>query len=657
MTLPLPLILIGISRNEFNFGNLRPAVVFSWLAFLVFTLISVIFSASQIFSIPAFFQILAIFLFFTLFLLTAREERLKISFGLVITVGLSLSLVSFYYLLPWVAKPAVGMNLIYASYGHNHLADVLLLSLPLALGLFLTTKSRRAVILLSLLILLYIVALVLTFSRGAFLVLPPMVLLMILLAKPKLVSQKFLSWLLILLPIGLICLIGVFSLSQTGLEAKLAQPQNWLVKQLVKPEFQAKRIEYWQQALEGFVAKPLTGFGWGTFELVTLRFQRTTAGWSNYTHNFYLQVLAEAGIFAFLGFLSFLGPVFYESWQLLKRNRGDPLILGGSAAILASSLHSFLDFDWHFPAVFLLFLLITANLLEKVGALRSPRNFLFGIEPLVKEIFSVRLAHDSSKKFVAPRAPLKFILLFLAIIVFLFGQLEVLSEYFEQKKDYQTALLLSPWSAVRARQLGDKLFAVDFKEGEKAAKRLIEISRKDPSMNSWLAEKYKQAGRRDLASFYFRQAIIFNPLGNFYLYPKLGKIYDHWGQLEKSAALYQFFNQNLARMRIETGNNQLAKTFYQIGLNLLNTQKEKEALLWWQKAAAWGPEWSFFHIEAASLALKTGDRGLTENIIDKCLTYDSPRAHCQNYAGRLVTGKKFETPGFWQGEIQKIPDH
>jgi O-antigen ligase len=147
--------------------------------------------------------------------------------------------VSFYYLLPGAAKPPTGMNVLYASYGHSHLADVLLLSLPLALAFFLKAKNRRHEILLSLLILLYIVALVLTFSRGAFLVLPFVVLFLLFLAKPRLPSQKFLSWLAILLPIGLIGLIGIFSKSDR-LEAKLNQPQNWLVKQLVKPNFRPK---------------------------------------------------------------------------------------------------------------------------------------------------------------------------------------------------------------------------------------------------------------------------------------------------------------------------------------------------------------------------------------------------------------------------------
>ncbi len=651
LTLPLPLFLIGLSRKEFDFHNLRPSIIFSWLIFLGFVLLSVLTSASLIFSLPAFFQTLAIFLFFLLFSLTAREENLPISLGLVLLVALSLSLVSFYFLLPWVAKPAVGMNLIYASYGHNHLADVLLLAIPLALALFLQAKERSRELLLSLLILLYIVALGLTFSRGAFLVLPLVVLFLFFWLKPKLASRKILTWLLILLPIGVICLIGIFSLSQTGLEAKLATPGNWLVKQLIKPEFQAKRLEYWREALQAFALKPLTGFGWGTFELVALRFQKETVGWSSFTHNFYLQVLAEAGLFAFLAFLSFLFLAIRQIWLTVKRSRGEPFLVGSLAAILASSLHSFLDFDWHFPAVFLLFLWIVAVLMERTtdgGALRSPTKFLCGTK---------NMPFRSSKICRLPARLSIILLVFLSISTFLFGQLEVISEYFEQKGDFKTALQLSPWPAVRVRQLGDKTFASNFAKGEETAQRIIAFSPGDPSMNSWLAQKYEQHGELAKAANYYQKALEFNPLGNFYLYPRAGRIYFQLGQTEERDRLYQFFAQNLAKVKIEKEDKGLAKTLYQIGLDYLKEGSEEKALFWWQKAPAWAPWWSYFYIEAASLEMKIGDKEAAKVVLDKCLTYDFPRVHCQEYENRLVKGKNFEAPGFWQANIEKMFDY
>lgn len=633
LILPLPLFLLSLASGEIRFERLPRWLILSWLAFVVFVAASVITSTSQLFSIPAFFQLLAIFLFFNLFLLTTGKDGLKQVVWLVFIVSFLLCLLSFHYLLPWMEKPASGMNLVYATYGHSHLADYLLLVIPFALALFLDAKGakkRRSELLFGGLLIFYLLSFVLTFSRGAFLVLPPVILLLILLYKPKTAVKKFLSWLFVLIPIGLLLLILIFSLSSFGIDAKLAQPGHWLVKQIVKPEFQAKRIDYWRQALEGFRARPLFGFGWGTFEIVALRFQRETAGWSNFTHNFYLQVLAEAGIFALLAFLGFLGLSLSRLWQLVKKNRKNPLLLGGFGAILASSLHSLVDYDWHFPAIFLTFLFLLANLL----AWRSRG---------VKEILS--------QKFT------KGLLIGLSILVFVFGWVQLAGEYFYQKGDYQKALALSPWPPVRARKMGAKVFEKDFAQGEQIGQKLISLSPQDPSMHYWLAEKYYYRGNLGKAAEYYQKAIEYNPLGNYRLYQRLGEIYIKIGQKEKKDELYQFFSQNLDKVKVEKEDKILAKTLYQIGQDYLKEGKKEETLFWWQKAPAWAPWWSYFYIEVANLYIELGDLHKAEEVLNNCLNFFHPREHCQEYLDRLSKGESFESPGFWRSQILGIPEN
>jgi len=532
------------------------------------------------------------------------------------------------------------MNLVYANYGHSHLADVLLLAIPLVLSFFLATKNRKIEILLILLMLLYIVAFVLTFSRGAFLVLPIVVLFLIFLLKPKLVRQKFLSWLIVLLPLGLIGLIGFFSLSQIGFEAKSVQPQEWLVKQLVKPEFQAKRLEYWRQALAGFAARPLTGFGWGTFELVSLRFQKATAAWSTYTHNFYLQVLVEAGIFAFLSFLIFLRLVFLQIWQAVKKVKGDAFLLGGFGAILASSLHSFLDYDWHFPAVFLLFLLILAYLLKRSQEVAGYKIFQAARHGLV----------------VIWRPFILTLTLSLALLVFLFSQLEILSEYFYQEGDFKKALLLAPWPSSWVRQLGDKIFANNFADGEAVFRRILAFS-SDPSILLWLGQKYEEHEDWPKAAVYYQQSLELNPLGNYHLYRKLGQLYIQLGEKDKRDKLYQFFAQNLEKASLKGEDKKMAKMLYQIGLDYFKEGEEEKTLFWWQKATAWAPWWSYFYIEVASLMGKRGDWLDAEAVLNQCLKYYSPRVHCQEYKNRLSQEQPFEAPGFYAEKISQIPDY
>ncbi|PJE67736.1 hypothetical protein COU95_00755, partial [Candidatus Shapirobacteria bacterium CG10_big_fil_rev_8_21_14_0_10_40_9] len=387
---------------------------------------------------------------------------------------------------------------------------------------------------------------------------------------------------------------------------------------------------YWQQALEGFINRPLVGFGWGTFEIVALRFQKETAGWSNFTHNFYFQVLAEAGIFAFLSFMSFLVLSFRHIWQIVKRDTKNPFLLGGFGAILASSLHSFLDYDWNFPAVFLTFLFLLANLLA-INSQGLKRN-----QPL-------RLV--------------KWLMVVLAVLVFVFGWIQLAGEYFYRKGDYQKTLALSPWPAVRVRKMGDKLFEKDFIQGEKMGQRIVSLSRQDPSMHYWLADKYYFAGQLEKSAQYYQKAIEYNPLDNWRLYQKLGKIYKQLGKQEEKDVLYQFFGQNLEKSKIlQKENEALAKDLYFIGEEYLKEGRERETVSWWKKTTQVAPQWSYFHIDLASLYLSLDEQNRAEAVLNSCLTFYYPREHCQEYLERLSKGEDFEPPGYWRAKILAIPD-
>lgn len=628
LILPLPFFLLGTATKEINWKKFFGWPIIFWLAFLVFVGISVINSTNQLFSIPAFFQLLGTFLFFILFLLTAGKEDLKYAVGLVLVVSFLLCLLSFYYLFPSSVKPAP-MNLVYATHGHSHLADYLLLVIPLALALFLTAKKKKSRLFYGGLLTFFFINFILTFSRGAFLVLPLIILLLIFLLKPKTIAKKLASWLLVLIPIGLLLLILFFSLSSFGLEAKLSQPQHWLVKQLVKPEFQAKRLEYWQQALEGFRTRPLFGFGWGSFEIVALRFQRSTAGWSNYTHNFYLQTLAEAGIFAVLSFLGFLFLSLQRIWQLLMKNKRSPFLLGGLGAIVASCLHSLLDYDWHFPAVFLTFLFLLANLL----AWRYQNN---------KKILSLKLT--------------KGLLIGLSILVFGFGWVQLAGEYFYQIGDYQKTLILSPWPVVSARKMGDKIFEKDFAQGEEIGQKLISLSTQDPSMNYWLADKYYYRGEPGKAAEYYQKAINYNPFGNHYLYQRLGEIYGQLGEEEKREKLYQSFAEKLVKTKaFQKKDDRRARDLYLIGEDYFNRGRLEEVVFWWKKAIEGAPEWSYFHLELASLYMSLVEPGQTEAVLNNCLNFFHPKEHCGQYLERLSKGEDFEPPGYWRSKILEIP--
>ncbi|HTZ11601.1 MAG TPA: O-antigen ligase family protein, partial [Candidatus Margulisiibacteriota bacterium] len=110
----------------------------------------------------------------------------------------------------------------------------------------------------------------------------------------------------------------------------------------LKPLFSAlMRLKYWQQTLLIIRAFPWTGVGLGNFNLIH----------SRYSHNSYLQIWAEMGIF---GLASFLWLIFAISREALKNmgsssHKKEIAVL--SAAGAAFLLHNLLDFSFFLPEV------------------------------------------------------------------------------------------------------------------------------------------------------------------------------------------------------------------------------------------------------------------------------------------------------------------
>ena len=637
LILPFPIFLFSLVFDGFQLRKLPSFLVFSWLVFLFFAGLSVLNSTSKILSIPAFAQLIGMFLFLAIFFLSAEKENFKYVVGVIIIISIFLCLLSFYYLLPWVKKPEE-MNLIFATYNHNHLADYLLLVIPFVLAFFLTAEKRLKTFF-GLLLVFYLLSFILTFSRGALLALIPIVILLIFLLKPDNLGEKTLSWLFILIPAGIFLLILIYSNIPLGIKAKSIQPNHWLVKQLVKQEFQAKRFNYWLQGIKGFMARPWFGFGWGTFEIISLRFQKGPGDWSRFAHNFYLQVLCEGGIFTFLAFFGFLGWSFWQIYSQIKIKK-DPFLFGGVGAIFASSLHSFFDYDWHFPAVFLTFLFILANL------------FLLAENPAFGEDEGNKKTFQKLKKL---KTTLHWCLLFLSFLTFIFGLSQVLGEYFLQKGNYQIALTFSPWPSDKVEQLGDKIFEKDFAQGEKIGQKILSISSQDPSIYYWLADKYYSFGKLEKAAPLYQKTIEYNPLENCFLYRRLGGIYEKLGEKNKRDFLYQYFAKKLESSNLKE-NNALAKEFYFLGEDYLKEKEIEKAIFWWKKSISTSPQWSYFHIDLANLYFKLGKQSETKDVLSNCLNYYYPKENCQEYLKRFSKGESLDPPGYWREKILSIPE-
>jgi len=111
------------------------------------------------------------------------------------------------------------------------------------------------------------------------------------------------------------------------------------------------RFEFWKAAIRVFVERPLTGFGLGTF------FQSYFIGYggnqwySRFAHNHYLQILAELGIVGLILFMAFIFSSLFAFWRIYRSKDHPPYFIGIAAAFIGFLAHIFIEFSWNFPGV------------------------------------------------------------------------------------------------------------------------------------------------------------------------------------------------------------------------------------------------------------------------------------------------------------------
>jgi len=357
--IPLPLLFFLLAQN--NFKIKIDSLFWLSLIFVILALISLFYTTSLNLSLIAFFRLLAFFVFFHLSrIIINRPESLKMALWPVFFAGVSLSLLSLYFLLPWTVKPVSGLNLVSLRYAHNHLAEYLPFVLLPSISLFLSSQKKKKLFF-GLLTCFFFVVLLLTFSRTTFLFFPLVLLMMLYHLKIKIKKEKILVNIFLIGSILILTFISIMPFTEFGNKIFIEDGFGFFTKRLIKPINYELRIDYWQQAWQGFWEKPLFGWGWGAFRLVGLRFQKYATVHSWYAHNFYLQTLAELGLLGFSSLMAFLFIAFKKAFRNISQNK-NPLLVGLFWALILSACQSFLDFGWEFPAIFLTFLIFLGAL-------------------------------------------------------------------------------------------------------------------------------------------------------------------------------------------------------------------------------------------------------------------------------------------------------
>ncbi len=278
----------------------------------------------------------------------------------------------------------------------NYIAQYLIIVLPLSitLSLFASHRVKRSLSIIVTLILIF--CLFLTFARGAWLgFLASLIFLVFVLPLPKLKRQF--KWLIPLLLI-LVIVASYLALSQEPFRRELFRKI---------PD----RIINWKSTLLMIKAHPVLGSGIGNLYYVLPRYlipefheilpmQRIAE-----SHNDYLHIWAEIGLFGLLAFSWLIIAYFKKGLQRFRMERGYQKALTAAfmAAVIATLVQSFFDFNLHRPVSNLMFWTILALTLvsQKETPLSSKRKSSYLILVSLIVLFAIVFYACSIKPFVA----------------------------------------------------------------------------------------------------------------------------------------------------------------------------------------------------------------------------------------------------------------
>lgn len=344
-------IFILIYRNFFvweRFINNR-LLAGGWVLFFVTIFFSSLFTHSLPLTINALVFYITALLFFGMGLtLKSAYQQINYLVGGLLFTTLQLCLFTvWFWLQPEVAKLLPSMNLIFHTFGHNHLAAWLLVVLPVSWGLDKKWSNDSQLInwIINGLPYLLMVFLFASFGRVAVMIGFGQ-LLLISFWDGRFRNRKY--WAAILISLFIVVVKVGLSLLP-ALIPNYTCPVSFMQQQLCKSISVEYRPKYWQQAVTSMQNYPWVGYGPGTFNLISKKYQQLEGENTAYAHNAFLQTAAELG---FLGGAVFLILMLYLLWLATKSQqwRGKQLgfhqflIIG----LVAIYLDVLFDFDWSF---------------------------------------------------------------------------------------------------------------------------------------------------------------------------------------------------------------------------------------------------------------------------------------------------------------------
>lgn len=319
--------------------------------FLGLSFLSAIFSPYKYLSLSKWIDYAAIFIVFFLSASITRGKMLELAPVILFFSALWTTIIGVYF---FFTTNFAGIEASFYStfYQQDTFAGFILTVLPLGIVVYLGSLDLKYRIFYGIGSVLMCVALVLSHSRGAWLIFLFTTIPLIFYVVRNKINRQF--WIKLIIFLILVCMgAAYFSMSQKkGSFVPSLREDAASVVSVQDASYQA-RWSFYKAALSILKDHPLLGIGFGNFGDFYPRYVKDGRFYSRYVHNFYLQLGCESGLPQALIFIVILFLIFKEGLRVLKYAKEEENLLIGGALIglLANLAHSFIDVDWQFLAI------------------------------------------------------------------------------------------------------------------------------------------------------------------------------------------------------------------------------------------------------------------------------------------------------------------
>jgi putative inorganic carbon (hco3(-)) transporter len=277
--------------------------------FLIISFFSALLSDYSITSFEELRRLVSAYAFFALTLILVSENGMIRILPKILIISISitalLSIIGYIFNIPLFVmqigsesvKRAIG-----TAFNPNHFAAMIIFAIPVLLHWLFTARRIFEKMLSGILFAMNIAAIVLTYSRGAAVVLL-ITLFLLFIEHIKKFRPKYLGFITSIIGVSIIMVIIFIPPSYWARQKSLADTSDVAI---------SRRISYLSVGWEAFKENPILGSGFGAFQdiyagtLHAFKYADDVSDYKRYAHNTYLEVLIGDGFMGFVVFLIFI---------------------------------------------------------------------------------------------------------------------------------------------------------------------------------------------------------------------------------------------------------------------------------------------------------------------------------------------------------------